>query len=256
MPVLDQARPTDMTGSQMWSLFLYFENEPHALRRLQQAYDSYYEKKEANKLAYNNTFKMIYFLKQGKSYFQTAEQSERMVQPLLLFYGSTALLKALLLFKDAHYPRTTAVLQHGLTTRKKKKKDYQFLDDEIKIQKEGFVPHFSKNYLQSPLVIHQKYRAGQLLSCLPEVREELRALDITVPSGRPSDDGSAAELHKLVIYQMLLYMLSMICRYDTEVWGDLLFTFTSSDMYIIDRFLQLTQIQFPYYILQHLYDLS
>ena len=43
-----------------------------------------------------------------------------------------------------------------------------------------------------------------------------------------------------MVYNILMYVLGMICRYDTELWGELLFTFTSKDKYIIEEFLQLS----------------
>lgn len=240
---LDQSAKT-------WRLFLYFGNEPKANQRLLEAYLSMMSTKDAQKLAYQNTSKFIYFLQQGEIYFRTAKQSERMVQPLLLYYGMISMLKALLLFKDPHYPKSTSVLQHGLTTRKKKKLHYLFQEDEVKVQKDGLIPHFAKVYLNQALTIHQKYKVSHLLTSLPELDDCCRLLW----GGRGANlESLAAELDELIVFNMIMYVLSMLCRYDTEAWGEILFSFGSSELYVIEEFLNLTFLKYPSLILDHLF---
>ena len=63
------------------------------------------------------------------------KQLHFLFKPMLLFYGMGQLFKACLLTIDPNYPESTSVLAHGVTTRKRKKQGYQFLEDEVKIQK-------------------------------------------------------------------------------------------------------------------------
>jgi|GEM_PF-402232 len=312
----------------IWGLFLYFENEPIAKKFLLESYLTLVEEKEANRLAFDNTQKFIYFLKQGVSYFKSAQSSELIVRPLLLYYGFTSLMKAMILSKDPYYPRTTTVLQHGITTRKRKKSNYVFHEDEIKVQKNGLLPHFAEVVLQSPLEIHSKYKMIDLISMLPELQDsyELMFGEKTMHPIFFSKDKNESRLNfnksnhlverlssllseldldqsmynleeshqlisivipehtnnkhpllnqivsdykgnsyfyllqktvlkdEIIIYNMIMYILGMLCRYDTELWGDLLFTFSSSDMYLIEELLQLSMRKFPNLVLNHLFN--
>ncbi|MEH7537842.1 YaaC family protein, partial [Bacillus toyonensis] len=58
------------------------------------------------------------------------------------------LFKACLLTIDPNYPESTTVLAHGVTTRKRKKQGYQFLEDEVKIQKNGLFTHVAEQQKQ------------------------------------------------------------------------------------------------------------
>jgi hypothetical protein len=322
----------------IWGLFLYFENEPVAKDHLYRSYIQTVDEKEATRLAFDNTLKFIFFLKQGGSYFKSAQNSELIVRPLLLYYGFTSLMKAIILSKDPYYPKTTSVLQHGITTRKRKKSNYLFHEDEIKVQKDGLLPHFAQTIFHQPLVVHSKHKIFDLLSLLPELQtsfEMLYGKKTTLPVifkyksfssitlSFNEDDLSLHSLDKekllglatsfleenelieslsqdnltfriykkdenytrgdrlpmfsqvfkdykgndyfyyykkvsmsneIMIYNMIMYILGMLCRYDTELWGELLFTFSSSDMYIIEEFLQLSMRKFPNLILNYLFD--
>lgn len=331
----------------MMSLFLYFENEDTAKQLLQRNYVRLLSDQPlCEKYAFTNTQKFIYFLKQGTTYFVAARSSERMIQPLLTYYGMTSLMKALILLHDPNYPKTTAVLQHGLTTRKKKKDNYDISFDEIKIQKDGLVPHFSKVVFNFSLTVHEKFNVKQLIGLLPEfqptyeliyntqtlfplqilsenshrvlfrlnVTEHLIQhlsnttncsivslitasnfimhdypnhlnIDIVETNETYIDfilfkhDGKLAFIedlhpsifrdykgnfflntqklslrHELIVFNMLMYILGMLCRYDTEAWGDILFTRSSDNLFLIDELLRLTIRKFPNLILNHLFN--
>jgi hypothetical protein len=319
----------------MWNLFLYFENEPIAKHHLFQSYALIKDEKEANRLAFENTHKFIYFLKQGTAYFNSAKKSDLIVRPLLIYYGITSLMKAILLLKDPHYPKTTSVLQHGITTRKKKKSNYSFQDDEIKVQKDGLLPYFSQIVINDPLLTHRKYKVFDLLSMIPELQDSFFLLfqkrtmtsvsitklspsswlftfekdqvrqnnlvfsdmvslfklglssnedilstsdaesSLTVCTSNPTymPERDHTQLirdykgkhhffikdpltisNEIIVYNMLMYILGMLCRYDTELWGELIFSFSSSDIYIIEEFLQVSLRKFPNLILNHLFN--
>lgn len=325
----------------MWDTYIFLENEPSCKSLLMEHYKQQGITEDAHRLAFQNTDKVIYLIKQAREYYLTASTSHILVKPLLLYYGMVSLVKALLLTHDPYYPRHTRLLKHGVTTKKLKPKNYRFRDDEIRIQKEGLFPLFlhliseDRDYLN-------KYRVQDLLALLPEVNKayqrlyehqtmvpvhlsnriqlEERMTTLYLPdtvldtlhvtySGFISflnryNTGSSvfSESHhqtprgifqiqwehpkyvhvndspngfenrlfmqdykgnfyfllihdreKLLpeetIHLMLMYVLGMLCRYETDLWGDLIFSFASEDMYIINEFLQISARKFPNLIL-------
>ena len=328
----------------MWDTFVFFESEPTTKEYLHKKYTGN-NFTDGFKYAFLNTSKFIYFIKQAKEYFFSAEKSNILVKPLLIYYGMMSLIKALILTKDPTYPNRTGVLRHGITTRKIKKSNYKFHDDEVKIQKEGLLPWFFSIYTQksSDKIEGNKYKIKELLSLLPELSESYRrllneqciypleiktlesnTLEISVsknilkfyngdekklltqlngyskkdklqfkfngfnPSGliiitwssdvvspltytnifnspliiqdikgnyylRPLKD-TRFLLPDIMIDYMLMYNLGMLCRYETELWGEIIFSFGSEDMYIINELLNLTLRQFPNLVLNDLFD--
>lgn len=87
------------------------------------------------KKSFENCYPFIYYLEHGKNYYELYKVAPFSIQPMLLFYGISQLFKACLLTIDPNYPESTTVLAHGVTTRKRKKQGYQFLEDEVKVQK-------------------------------------------------------------------------------------------------------------------------
>lgn len=318
----------------MWNLFTYFENEEITKNLLYTAYLAREKDKEALTLAYQNTVKFIYLLKQGVTYFEAARNSELMVQPLLLYYGMTSLMKMLILLHDPHYPSSTLVLQHGLTTRKKKKMNYSFFSDVVKIQKDGLLPHFYKTVFAEGLESNKRYVISHLLGLIPELQTCLHILfksrtmlPVTVEQRdertylfsfakqdleqeklhfssiyhlfqtAPSDNikkinildeqlaivmkterpihplkpihnqvyedytgkhyfyfkEQAPNLGEIVIYNLIMFVLGMLCRYDTEQWGEIIYSLHSADLFLIKELIQLTLRKFPNIVLNYLY---
>ncbi|WP_202081401.1 YaaC family protein [Caldalkalibacillus salinus] len=336
---------TEDVFEKMWGMFLYFQNEATAKELLYYSYvhldegdlkiqdkDEASIEDEASKMATLNTNKFIYFLKQGVAYLQSARNSEFIVRPLLQYYGMTSLMKALILKHDPYYPRKTSVLQHGITTRKKKKSHYRFTEDEIKVQKHGLLPLFSQVVTRDPLPLHSKHTVIDLIATIPELRDsyyllykELTLLPISLKQINSStwevafDQSDAGEVppfnqllslfslgfqegdsilstdeknasftffchqvgeqhsHKqiffdmkgnayfflrhpltvtdeIAIFNMLSYLLGMLCRYDTELWGELIFSFGSDEVYLIHELLQVCLRKFPNLVLNLLYN--
>lgn len=328
----------------LWSMFFYFESEPHVKDFLKQCYSERYLN-EASRYAFQNTHKFIYYIKQGREYYVAATASNILVKPLLLYYGMVSLLKAVVLSVDAEYPAHTKVLQHGITSRKLKRLDYNFSDDEVKIQKEGLFPLVAQQ-LNSNHLIGEKFRMKELLSIVPELRESYEktysqttlfplhiskhidfaspttifylpedVLDnfhltyesfihylnrynlanakftpnpIETPKGiirmnwdhpnrihvMDSPAGFENQLFtfdyknnhyfrnvhqhhvfvpEIMVHYMLMYILGMLCRYETELWGEMIFSFTSSELFIIHEFLNISQRKFPNLILDLLF---
>jgi len=329
----------------MWDTFVFLESEPAAKEFLSEKYQKT-GSDESYKFAFNNATKFIYFIKQAKAYFQAAEKSDNLVKPLLLYYGMMNLMKTVILTLDPTYPSRTGVLRHGVTTRKLKKTDYQFHDDELKIQKEGLLPWFYTLITASPIekIEGNKYKNKELLALLPELSESYKFLydkqmiypieiqknsnnlelsvdrgvlsfynndtkiflqelngfrlnklyqysikDLsqntekllfTLDSEIPSEESNKAIffqnpliiqdfkgnyyirpykesrfiLPELMIDFMLMYNLGMLCRYETELWGEIIYSFNTKDIYIINEFINSTTRKFPNLILNALFD--
>ncbi|MCF6095257.1 YaaC family protein [Microaerobacter geothermalis] len=330
---------------QIWNDFYFFENEPMAKQFLTRQYQRQGEL-DCHILAYKNTHKFIYYIKQARAYYETAEGSHIIVKPLLLYYGMTSLVKAVLTSLNPYYPQNTRVLKHGISTRKLKKAEYQFHKDEIKIQKDGLLPLFLSYFLDPKKLKRDKFTVIQLLSQLPELtsayqrlyndiamiqvhvtdffHEKLKGTPIFMsekildeyhmtyssflnymnqfnegeiyfsecniplskgticylwnhPSQKHLSDvrcgiqnkmfslddkghyfirlhfSSIDWLPEICIHLILMYILGMLCRYETELWGEIIFSFTSGDMYIINEFLHLSEKKFPILILQQIW---
>ncbi|TCS78130.1 YaaC family protein [Tepidibacillus fermentans] len=324
----------------MWDTFVYFESEAKTKQYLQEIYEKI-DEKNGYKLAFHNTSKFIYFIKQAREYFHSAEKSNILVKPLLIYYGMMNLMKAVILTKDPSYPSHTGVLRHGITTRKLKKSNYQFHEDEIKIQKEGLIPLFYNLITQQPIekIDGQKFKIKELLSLLPEIldsykksydeqriypiffenekshkfylpieilshyhgnkNEVLSELNLYyskkeesfqfVESNNPKflnlqlvSNNNEENFHiidhpmflidfkgrsflkpilesrfllpNLMIYYMIMFNLGMLCRYETELWGEIIFSFSSEDMYIINEFINSSLRTFPNLILNELFQ--
>lgn len=59
---------------------------------------------------------------------------------------------------------------------------------------------------------------------------------------------------EMLSHYMLMYILGMLCRYETELWGEIIFSFTSGEMFIINEFLNISQRKFPNMILNLLFN--
>jgi hypothetical protein len=317
----------------MWDSFLFFESESTTKAFLGSVYDHSYPEKAAV-YAFQNTSKFIYYIKQARQYYRSAQTSDILVRPLLLYYGMVSLLKAFLVTRDPDYPSTSKVLQHGLTNRKIKKSFYSFADEEVKVQKEGLLPHLCKFINPTPL--GEKYKVQDLLAVIPELQKAYRqvykihtlvevaltfgagspqsstlfylpestldSLHLTLngftqylnrwnngegfftnrdtedynrlirlewhhPAGiHPEFNGEGfanplfipdfkgnfyfrldneIQLHEIINQYMVMYVLGMMCRYETERWGEIIFSFASEDMYMIHEFLSVSARKFP-----------
>lgn len=81
---------------------------------------------EATQYSFSNCYPFISYIENGLLYLKQASKIAVQIKPLLLYYGFTHLLKACVLVVDPVYPETTAVLAHGVSTRKKKSNNMSF----------------------------------------------------------------------------------------------------------------------------------
>lgn len=272
--------------------------------------------------SYDNCYPFIYYLEHGQTYFTQAKNAPLSIQPILLFYGCLQLIKACLLTIDPNYPDSTIVLAHGATTRKRKKQQYTFLQDEVKIQKNGLFSHMSWKMFHMKHLEHEKYTMEQLFLEIPEMQPvqtkktfeqlsdatnhyelPLSLLDtfqmtstrlsdfltaktksklnvkqekfkLTLETEEPFNVNNCSPIHfdllentyklslnknspsylfpELLNHYLILYNLSMICRYETEWWYELQKTIPNDDYPAIVHYLQISQEKIPFLILQWL----
>jgi len=156
-----------------WDSFSCFFSAEYSQLFLKKCYKLLHTS-EIDTKSYQNCYPFIYFLEHGKLYYQQALNSPINIQPVLLFYGFVHLIKACLLTIDPAYPSSTSVLAHGVSTRKRKKQQYLFFKDEIKIQKNGLFACMSENMFQLPSIEGEKFKMGELLQQIPELNDLFR----------------------------------------------------------------------------------
>lgn len=332
-----------------WKTFRYLETEPTSRKFLAACYERL-GIENPDRLAFQQSTRFLYLWKQARYFYTTAEAAELSIQPLLLFYGCTHLLKGMLLTRDPAYPQNSRVLQHGVTTRKLKRSAYSLTEDEIRPQKEGFFAHLAHLFSLSPL--QDRYVVHELLASIPEVSDAYAFLSDTqalwlrldwnqeapplsfhdivseatastvgswisipfpdkqagplaysvetfshyirrlapVPDQTeifhwkkgtvkelllPQGSLSALEQHPLFRRQghnlffwngssaslplpewashyLLLYLLSMLCRYETEWWGELTLSHSYAERFLVERFLEYHAAAFPTIIMKQI----
>ncbi|MCL6587695.1 MAG: YaaC family protein [Anoxybacillus sp.] len=288
-------------------------------------------REDAKQKSYTNCDTFLYYLEHGKNFYLTACNSPVSIQPVLLFYGMVQLLKACLLTVDADYPDSSSVLAHGVSVRKRKKQQYDFFADEVKVQKHGLFTHFSEKMFHVKQMSGEKFRMYTLLQQVVELHdlfnmyygkllsrkvaydpfqkylfisanvlddyhmtlerfinyiskewESLGIEDIHLEGSYikmkyhhelgilckplmfnisdesyclPTNREEPFHLPEIITHYLLLYNLSMISRYETEWWGELLHSYSSEAYPFIHKFLAVTAKKGPRLLYEYLHSL-
>lgn len=307
----------------VWPFFTSFQSTSIAHSFLKDAYTRRHIA-NADLKSYDNCYAFIYYIEHGKKYYMLAKRAPDEIKPVLLFYGMVQLIKACLLTVDPQYPTTTSVLAHGVSTRKRKKRDYAFLQDEVKIQKDGLLRHFARHLFQDHLT-DDRFDMEFLFAKIPEMNPIFQMSNKQLPSVRverkcdgtfripvsilddlhmtkrrfqeffitnsslpilfhqkeennivlktnidhplhcapflyhasdgyyiPAKRKWFKPLQEIIVHYLLLYNLSMICRYETEWWNDLFHSFASYDLPFIRHFLLISETKTPYLLALYL----
>lgn len=308
-------------GWTSYSLFFSAESTQNFLKKC-------YTNKQINdaeQKSYENCYPFIYYLEHGQVYYEQAKNSPLIIQPILLFYGLVHLIKACILTVDPNYPETTSVLAHGVSTRKRKKQQYLFFQDEVKFQKSGLFPHMSEQLFHMKQLEGEKTTMNELFKFIPELNdlfyqlegrltftkvensnnefsipthvldlfhmtdsrfvdffqsktfsstqllkiekkhlifqfEENQPFDVTPLKYNlneqsfmlPLSNNHLFQYNELMIHYLLLYNLSMIARYETEWWSELVKTMPTKDFPFIQTFLNITLHKGPFLVYQYL----
>ncbi|MFD1397665.1 YaaC family protein [Kroppenstedtia eburnea] len=336
----------DSPEQKMWNLFLLLENES----TLRTFLESKYRKQgmeHPSRAAFRAAQPLMYHVKQAREYYRAARESDLFVRPLLAYYGMITLSKVLMLTMVPDYPENAAVLRHGISTRRRKRGDYQFFADEVRVQREGLFPELARNRGWGVLV-GESWTPRELFSLIPELQDGYRQLfseETLVPVAVPDvpavpgqgmplvleerildalhltprglvnrlnrfspggevrftceelpvsvpgillfwhhprishvnqwERGFAHPLFRedmhgnhwllpfqrvetcipeLLVHYALLFALSMLCRYEPPLWGEMIHGMASEEMVLIQEFLQVTQRKFPNLILNELFE--
>ena len=147
----------------------YLQSEETSRQYLEQCYKKL-DDIDAEKKSYENCRGFMYYLDHGLQMYEQGEKLSPIMQPILYFYGMVHLLKACLLTIRPEYPETTSLLAHGVTARKRKKKNYSFMKDEVKIQHNGLFPYMAAHLLSSKNIPFEKITMEALLALVPEMQ--------------------------------------------------------------------------------------
>ncbi|MEH7130917.1 YaaC family protein [Neobacillus drentensis] len=151
-----------------WKSYACFFSAEYCQRFLKNCYQRRNIENPEQK-SYENCYAFLYYLEHGQVYYQQAASSPLIIKPIMLFYGLVHLIKACILTIDPAYPETTAVLAHGVSTRKRKKQNYHFFQDEVKFQKNGLFPFISEKLFHMKQLEGEKVIMEELLQLIPEL---------------------------------------------------------------------------------------
>ncbi|GAE28270.1 hypothetical protein JCM9140_4484 [Halalkalibacter wakoensis JCM 9140] len=156
-------------------LFIPFYSATYSRKYLTDQYEAN-KVSQAKTKSYQVCSSFMYHLQHGQLYFNQGTHSPIEIKPVLLFYGAVQLLKACILTRDPNYPENSQVLAHGVTTRKRKKATYRFLEDEVKIQKNGLFSHFLDKMFHMKHLEGEKYQMVTLLQHIADMHPLFKRL--------------------------------------------------------------------------------
>ncbi|WP_409290895.1 YaaC family protein [Peribacillus sp. SCS-37] len=156
-----------MANQSPWDDFTVFFSASYSQAFLKKCYAS--RQKGSDAKYYDNCYPFIYYIEHAQNYYEQAKTAPLTIKPGLLFYGFGQLIKACLLTVDSSYPESTSVLAHGVSARKRKKQQYEFLYDEIKVQKNGLLTHFAEKMFDMNQLEGEKIIMKELLRGVPEL---------------------------------------------------------------------------------------
>jgi len=124
---------------------------------------------DAEMKSYENVQAFIHYIAYGREMYAQSKKIPKSIQPILLFYGTCHMLKACLLTCRPDYPEQTSQLAHGASARKRKRKNYTFREDEVKVQHQGLFPYVSRHLFHVQHMTEEKLRMDALLQILPDM---------------------------------------------------------------------------------------
>lgn len=305
-----------MNENNIKSFYTYLQSQQTAQQFLFHCYQNM-EGINAEMKSYENCNSFIYYLKHGLHFYETGGKLTTSLQPILYFYGMIHLIKAVLLTKRPNYPETTKLLAHGVSSRKRKKKSYTFMKDEVTIHNHGLYSYFSEHLFGVKKQLVNKLKMEDLLALIPEIsslftfnkqrsminvgkinhtrlimpielldhyhltsktflqrlnsylpkvlsyhtnQDQIQiklSMPLTKSSGPfffnmldhsiyfPLNRAHFLPISEVMTHYLLLYNLSMLSRYETEWWGDLIATKSDIDYPFIIHFLKYTSPKVP-----------
>ena len=157
-----------MHAESVWNRFLPFSSIDFTQSFLREIYEKKGHEEPLSK-SYKNGDSFCYYIEHGKKFYQQTKHAPYELKPILSFYGATQLLKACLLTVDPDYPQNAAVLAHGVSSRKRKKSRYEFMQDTVHIQKSGLFSFAGEKLFSMESLEGAKLKMVELLNKVPEL---------------------------------------------------------------------------------------
>lgn len=158
-----------MSCFKSFPFFTYIRSEKNARIFLQSAYERMPDI-DAEKRSYQNAASFTYACAHGIQLLEQGKRSPVLTQPMLFYYACAHLMKGLILCVQPSYPSSTKDLAHGISTRKRKKRQYAFLQDEVRVQRHGLLPVAASSLFQTSMQANKTYSMQHLLAVIPEMR--------------------------------------------------------------------------------------
>jgi len=146
---------------EMWSRLSYFETKLNAREFLKKFNLS-------NDKLIDTARSLAFTMRTAGEYYQSADRVSLLTQPLLIFYGMTALSKVLFI---STYGKKSPSKAHGL----EQPKPEAFASISTKVKKDGTFPQFNSCYSKQKL-FRRKFAMKELLSLVPEVKVEYESV--------------------------------------------------------------------------------
>lgn len=157
------------------TLLMLLESQETAQAFLAHCYQSL-DGIDAAMKSFENAQAFTHYIAYGQEMYREGAKMPKSMQPILFFYGACHMLKACLLVRRPDYPEQTSQLAHGVSARKRKRKDYTFRHDEVRIQHQGLFPYFSQHLFGIDPLSIGKCSMEDLLKALPAMLPLFRLL--------------------------------------------------------------------------------
>lgn len=221
-----------MFKEEMDTFYTYLQSQQTAQQFLLYNYKQLNDE-HAEIKSYENANTFMYYLQHGRTFFLQGGKIDISVQPILYFYGISHLIKALLLTRRPNYPESSSILAHGVSTRKRKKKQYSFLRDEVKPQLKGLFPYFAEHLYKFKNAPNSKINMETLFSTIPEMNSMFvykQTKNKMVPVGRIEDQCLQFPMH---IFDHFHVTEETLLRRIKPYLPNIEYTFTQQDKWIV-----------------------
>lgn len=147
---------------EIWARLDFFESEHNAKEFLKDKFNL------PDRDLKDTASSLAFTMKAAREYYDAAERVSLLTRPLLIFYGMTALSKALFISTRC---KKSPSKGHGLQTPKPKALE----ELSTRVKKDGTFPQFHSCYSKEKFY-RMKFRMKELLSIVPEVKVEFETI--------------------------------------------------------------------------------
>ncbi|MCF8567801.1 YaaC family protein [Alicyclobacillus tolerans] len=141
---------------------------------------------------YSASSKVSACARQAVSFERAAQGADLAVLPLLRYYSLLNWMKSILHLTDLSYPASSAVLQHGISTRRTKRDTYCWPLEQVYVYKAGVLQSFYEMDKRPKPGLPARIVVGDLLGSLPAMSSRLIAFYPHFQHCYPLQDGPPA----------------------------------------------------------------